>query len=547
MDDDKIARLRRLLAQGAISQEDFDALASPGPAAAHTQGSGASAAGDHAQAVAGRGAAVGRDHVGDIHTGDRTEHHQHTHRHTHQHAAPPTPGPTTQTLRRDYLRRVWRQTDSLALMTGGDAQRPVRLGRVYTPLITTLPDNAFTDDDHRAPARQPEAALRRQLGEKGPSPLGAVAALDRWRRLVLLGGPGSGKSSFVHVVAQCLAGEALGPQAELPGINLVLLTQPLPLEPSDDAQAARPAAPEVAAAASPDQAAPKAPPAQAWRHGALLPVLVVLRDLAAQLPPPGQPVGAEQVLQYLQRSLQAAGLARFGDALEAELRGPGALVMFDGLDEVPEAEKRRDQIQQVIEAFCDGFGECRVLVTCRPYAYQRPEWKLRGFTEAPLADFNRAQIGAFVQAWYAHMVELLRSTPADAEQRAQMLLRQVDRNPNVAELAQRPLLLTLFARLQHASGGDLPEDREALYFESVKLLLEDWERAKPRALADGSTMLEPSLSEWLSTTPGAVRLELNRLAFEAHRDQKRLEGTAATSCMPTSRTLKAVASNSTLI
>ena len=511
MDDPRIALLRDLLAQGKINQAEFDALvppsATPAPTAA-VKGSGANAVGDGAQAVGARGTAIGGNNLGVMQTGNHNQHH------THLHAAPTPPGPATGSLRRDYLRRLCQQTDTLALVSGGDPQRPVRLGKVYTPLLTTLPAK---DPGERQQGRTAGLLDDANMPARDGQRLSAVAALDRWRHLVLLGGPGGGKSSFVHFVAQCLAGEALGDDAAAQAARLAQLTQPVPGADDDELPSRRRPGGDHG---------PRPPQPQPWRHGPLLPVLVVLRDLATQLPPPGTQVGAEQVLLYLQRGLQTAAQGRFADPLEAELRGDGALVMFDGLDEVPEAEQRRQQIQQVITDFAASFSQCRVLVTSRTYAYQQQHWKLPGFAEAPLADFNRAQIGAFVEAWYAHMVELLRTTPDDAQLRAAMLLRQVDNNPRVAELAQRPLLLTLFARLQAATGGDLPEHREALYHEAVKLLLDDWEGAKPRTRVDGKPVLEPSLSEWLNASRDDVRQQLNRLAFEAHRDQQNLEGTA---------------------
>ena len=86
--------------------------------------------------------------------------------------------------------------------------------------------------------------------------------LQRERMLVLLGGPGSGKSTFVNFVALCMAGEMLRATA----INLETLTAPIPPEPDSRDEEPRP---------------------QRWDHGAMLPVHVVLRDLASELPAPG--------------------------------------------------------------------------------------------------------------------------------------------------------------------------------------------------------------------------------------------------------------------
>ena len=201
-------------------------------------------------------------------------------------------------------------------------------------------------------------------------------------------------------------------------------------------------------------------------------------------------------------------------------------MLLDGLDEVPDARSRRAQIKQAVQDFAATFHSCRFLVTSRTYAYQRQEWKLDGFAEVQLLPFTPGQIRGFVDAWYAHMVELLRLTESDARDRAEVLKRTVERNERLRELAERPLLLTLIAQLQTEGGGALPEKREELYDKAVEMLLTKWETMKVRVREDGTKEVEPSLAEWLNAGRDDIRRQLNRLAFEAHRDQPQLTGTA---------------------
>jgi predicted NACHT family NTPase len=292
--------------------------------------------------------------------------------------------------------------------------------------------------------------------------------LNAEKKLVLLGGPGSGKSTFVNFVALSMAGELLG----MAGPNLATLTAPLPTEQGDED-----------------------PKPQQWDHGALLPVHVVLRDLASQLPPPGAPVNAEAVWDFIRGRLKQAALGAYAPHLEEALHDRGGLVLLDGLDEVPDALNRRVQLKQAVQDFTATFSKCRFLVTSRTYAYQRQDWKLDGFVEVHLLPFTPGQIHRFVDAWYAHMVQLYRLTEADSRERAEVLKRTVERNERIRELAERPLLLTLIAQLQTEGGGTLPEKREELYDKAVEMLLNKWESMKLRVQEDGTKEIEPSLAE----------------------------------------------------
>jgi sulfatase-modifying factor enzyme 1 len=83
------------------------------------------------------------------------------------------------------------------------------------------------------------------------------------------------------------------------------------------------------------------------------------------------------------------------------------------------------------------------------------------------------------------------------------------------------------ASLHAWRGGTLPEQREELYADAVELLLDQWERQKVQPRPDGTYFIvEPSLAEWLQVDHKAMRQMLDQLAFEAHRDQSNLVGTA---------------------
>ncbi|MBN2393752.1 MAG: NACHT domain-containing protein, partial [Anaerolineae bacterium] len=412
------------------------------------------------------------------------------------------PGASAEVLRQAYLYRLMQQTRRLPLggvdpKSASDAQSSeLRLSAVYTALLTQRVE---------ADARLAEATSERESRR-----LSAVEVLNTEPRLVLLGDPGGGKTTFVNFVALCLAGETLKDTEA----NLSALTAPLPDE-----------RPER------QRREDEKPQPQPWKHGALLPVRVVLRDFAARgLPAAGDPacrgVNGDTLWAFIAAEVGET-LKEYVPHLKQELLERGGLILLDGLDEVPDAAQRRVQVKAAVQDFAACFPRCRFLVTSRTYAYQRQDWKLDDFSEVVLNPFTPGQITRFVDGWYAHIAVVRGLDAADAQGRAVLLKTAIERSERLAELAARPLLLTLMASLHAWRGGSLPEKREELYANTVDLLLDQWESPKVvRDAAGRAQVQQPSLAEWLKVDRAVVRKELEWLAFEAHRDQPRLEGTA---------------------
>ena len=164
----------------------------------------------------------------------------------------------------------------MPLFAADGGKNQVKLSSIYTALLIQR------TQDEAATRGVAELAARGRAMER----LSALDVLNRERKLVLLGGPGSGKSTFVNFVALCMAGELL--QANP---NLAALRAPLPRE-EDDREDPRP---------------------QRWDHGALEPVRIILRDLASQLPPAGASGNAAMVWAYIRGFLQQASLGGYAD------------------------------------------------------------------------------------------------------------------------------------------------------------------------------------------------------------------------------------------
>ena len=261
-----------------------------------------------------------------------------------------------------YLSRLIRQVGAVNLTgvdrnsVGDEKGSQLALAAIYTALDTvrTVQEPLSTESGFSIEIEDGRTVTAPQ--SKRQSAL-AFAAAEKYA--ALLGDPGSGKTTFVNFLALCLAGEMLG----LEGANLDAL-------------------------------------GEEWNVGPLLPVRVVLRDFAVQMDDQGSV--RERLWRFIQRQLGDT-LAEFTPLLRKHLLEEGGLLILDGLDEVPEAGRRREAVKQAVLDFRASFTNVRILLTSRTYAYQRQEWRLPDFADAVLAPFNPEQIDTFVDRWYVHM------------------------------------------------------------------------------------------------------------------------------------------------
>lgn len=370
----------------------------------------------------------------------------------------------------------------------------LELNKIYTVLYTR------TREEPRQKGQKPD--------EGSPRFLSALEMINRERHLVILGEPGSGKSTLLRFLTLCMAGSAL----ERPDINLNLLQEnPLIQEAREN--------PEIEL---PEE---QRPAEQTWKWGPRLPVLVVLRDLAAKsLPKDGTPAQAAHLWEFIAAELPEDACP-FLEDIKAAFADPGGLLLLDGLDELPRPEVTRVQIQQLIADLRRRYPKTQIIVTTRTYAYQKPDWKLSNFSETELSPFNALQMSYFISRWYQYQSALKQSEVEVQDPAAQAGdLKQAifTRHPKLQDLAQNPLLLTVIAILHAVDHGQLPEQRAELYRRVVNLLLNRWD--KKSAVGPNESQEGPSsLIAWLKLGDNDRKKVLDALckvAFEVHRDQE---------------------------
>jgi hypothetical protein len=174
---------------------------------------------------------------------------------------------------------------------------------------------------------------------------------------------------------------------------------------------------------------------------------------------------------YLDYRSHTDGLGLERGALENHLRSGGkALFIFDGLDEVFDRRRRGEMAEQIVE-FQGRNPAVQVVVTSRIVGYSRRMFTESGFEHYTLQDLDGDQINEFLGRWYPEPSPELNDT-AGSDLIRHRLVDAVQRLPSLRELAGNPLLLTILAII--GRHRVLPRDRRILYEHVTDVLVENW-------------------------------------------------------------------------
>jgi hypothetical protein len=256
-----------------------------------------------------------------------------------------------------------------------------------------------------------------------------------------------------------------------------------------------------------------------WNGKPVLPVAISLGRFAESLPAGSKTGTAEMMEQYLTAVIEAdSRTSHFAAHVLDVLKQDGGLVLFDGLDEVANLGLR-PLVVQAVESFADKYSKnknSRFLVTCRVYSYQDARWKLTGWPQYELALFSPQQIETFIRLWYDLHTGLEPGRAGEFAVKKMKLLSAVttDDPRRLYEVARYPIILTMMA-IVHANN-DLPDSRALVYEQCVELLLDKWQSRRSIRNKD----VIRSLREELNLSTSAIYEPLYEIAFEAHKGHK---------------------------
>ncbi len=274
-------------------------------------------------------------------------------------------------------------------------------------------------------------------------------AFKRYRRLVIIGDPGCGKTTLLSYIALTYARSLHTLTSTKKAGSENMVQKRLGVNESD-----------------------------------CLPILLPLRHLAGHLKekhPDSGKDGPTILLNYLFEYYKNQSIALPNEFFDAALEKGKAVLLLDGMDEVAET-KARQRVARLIEKFAERYPECRFVVTSREVGYEGASKIGAQFGLAKVRDFSPSEVRQFVRDWTRVVEITLAQSDAFevlrlADVQSEKLIQAIDTNPRVADLAVNPLLLTVIA-LVHRYRAQLPERRSELYEEVVEVLLGHWDEAK---------------------------------------------------------------------
>lgn len=148
------------------------------------------------------------------------------------------------------------------------------------------------------------------------------------------------------------------------------------------------------------------------------------------------------------------------------------IVIFDGLDELTH-EDIRFKIKKIVESFSISYPFNTYIVTSRITGYYETSLDQEEFSHFKIQEFSDEQIYEFVKSWY----NARETSKRESDEKINSLILAIHSNKGVKRLSSNPLMLTIIA-LVHRIEAELPNERVKLYDRCTEALISTWEKYK---------------------------------------------------------------------
>ena len=272
------------------------------------------------------------------------------------------------------------------------------------------------------------------------SELNVERLLEKADRIVILGMPGGGKSTFANKLCYDLAN-------------------------------------------NPDQ--------KKYNSRFLTPILAILRDYGAQ-----KKEKNISILDYLNGVINSRyQLKAPKNFLDYSLLTGRLLILFDGLDELLDTSYRQE-ITNDIESFCTLYPSVPILVTSREVGYEQAPLRDDIFDIYRLAPFNEDQVRAYVKNWFDIEADLTQ------DQKTSKIGAFLKESRLVSDLRSNPLMLSLMCNIYRGENY-IPSNRPDVYEKCATMLFERWDKGRGiRVELPIDSHIRPTmmfLAEWIYT------------------------------------------------
>ncbi|MEU2394398.1 NACHT domain-containing protein [Streptomyces sp. NPDC007369] len=155
--------------------------------------------------------------------------------------------------------------------------------------------------------------------------------------------------------------------------------------------------------------------------------------------------------------------------VEDLMLGGRALVLVDGVDEVP--QRLRSRTETWLRSLVSAFPKARYVVTTRQSAVPEDWLAGQGFVPHALQPMEREDVGAFIAHW--HTAARAGAGPAgeDLDAYEASLREAVSARRDLGRLATNPLMCALLCALNRDRRMQLPRARKELYDAALDMLL----------------------------------------------------------------------------